>query len=65
MPKQKYTERKKINNKKWDDANLKRGTYAISLDLYTQLEIYCKNNNISKNKLISNAISDKIGYTKP
>ena len=52
----KYTEAKKKNNKKWDDANLKRGAYAMQIELYDIFDNYCKNKNISKNGLICELI---------
>lgn len=52
----KYTENKKINNKKWDDKNLKRMSLAIPIDLYNRLENYAKENELSVNKAIRTAI---------
>lgn len=60
MGKQKYTEKKKASNKKWDDANLKRGAYAMSIELYDIFENYCKNKNISKNGLICELVKEKL-----
>lgn len=59
----KYTEKKKISNKKWDDANLKTCTVRMRLDMYTEFEKYCIDNGISKNAMINKCIADAIGYT--
>lgn len=62
MSKQKYTENKKASNLKWDQANLKRMSLAMPIELYTQFEKYCDNNKMSKNGMINKIIADKIGY---
>lgn len=59
----KYNDKKKASNKKWDDKNIKRGSYIMSIALYEEFEKYCLENDISKNKLINDCIAEKIGYT--
>lgn len=59
----KYTEAKKKNNQKWDAENLRRGAYAMPIDLYMAFDRYCNDNGLSKNGLINQTISEKIGYT--
>lgn len=58
----KYNDKKKASNKKWDDENIKRGSYIMSIALYDKFEKYCTENGISKNKLINDCIAEKIGY---
>ena len=60
MGKQPYTEARKRNNKKWDDAHLKRGGYAIPIELSEKFDNYCKNKNISKNGLICEMIRERL-----
>ena len=60
MGKQPYTEARKRNNKKWDDANLKTCTVRMRLDIYADFEKYCINKNISKNKLINELIRQRL-----
>lgn len=60
MGKQKYTENKKASNKKWDDANLKRSSISMSIELYDIFENYCKSKNISKNGLICELVKEKL-----
>ena len=52
MGKQKYTENKKASNKKWDDANLKRSSISMSIELYDIFEKYCNSKNISKDSTL-------------
>ena len=55
-----YTEKKKLSNKKWDDANLRNGSYKMPIELYENFENYCKNMNSSKNKIINELVREKL-----
>ena len=59
------SEAKKRGNKKWDDANLKRISLAMSKELYSKFEKCCADNGHSKNGLINEIIKeylDRNGY---
>ena len=56
----KYTEKKKQSNKKWDDANLRNGSYKMPIELYENFDNYCKSMNISKNKIINELVREKL-----
>ena len=56
----KYTEKKKQSNKKWDEANLRNGSYKMPIELYENFDNYCKNMNISKNKIINELVREKL-----
>lgn len=58
----KYTDKKRISNKRWDDANLRNGSYKMKINLYECFEKYCNDNNISKNALISEAVAKYIDF---
>ena len=34
----KYNDKKKASNKKWDDENIKRGSYIMPIALYEEFE---------------------------
>lgn len=55
-----YTERKKINNKKWDEKNLKRISLAVPIDLAEKLEQYLGETGMSKNGFIVSLIREKM-----
>ena len=55
-----YTEKKKQSNKKWDDANLRNGSYKMPIELYENFDNYCKSMNISKNKIINELVREKL-----
>ena len=55
-----YTEKKKQSNKKWDDANLRNGSYKMPIELYENFDNYCKSMNISKNKIINELVMEKL-----
>ena len=55
-----YTEKKKLSNKKWDDANLRNGSYKMPIELYENFDNYCKSMNISKNKIINELVREKL-----
>ena len=55
-----YTEKKKQSNKKWDEANLRNGSYKMSIELYENFDNYCKIMNISKNKIINELVRKKL-----
>ncbi|MBR4015331.1 MAG: antitoxin [Anaerotignum sp.] len=55
-----YTERKKINNKKWDEKNLKRISLAVPIDLAEKLEQYLEETGMSKNGFIVSLIREKM-----
>ena len=55
-----YTEKKKQSNKKWDEANLRNGSYKMPIELYENFDNYCKNMNISKNKIINELVRGKL-----
>lgn len=55
-----YTEKKKQSNKKWDDANLRNGSYKMPIELYNNFDNYCKSMNISKNKVINECITERM-----
>lgn len=42
------SEAKKRGNKKWDAANLKRTSLAMSKELYSKFDEYCNENGLSK-----------------
>lgn len=50
------SEAKKRANAKWDQANIKNGSYKMAIELYASFEQFCKDNNLSKNKAINEAI---------
>lgn len=56
----KYTEKKKLSNLKWDKENLRNGSYKMNIELYNIFDNYCKNMNISKNKIINDLIREKL-----
>lgn len=62
MAKQKYTEKKKASNQKWDQANLKRMSLAMPIKLYEIFDKYCTDNGTSKNGMINQIIAEKVGY---
>ena len=55
-----YTEKKKLSNKKWDEANLRNGSYKMPIELYENFDNYCKSMNISKNKIINELVRGKL-----
>ena len=55
-----YTEKKKQSNKKWDEANLRNGSYKMPIELYKNFDNYCKSMNISKNKIINELVREKL-----
>ena len=55
-----YTEKKKQSNKKWDEANLRNGSYKMPIELYENFNNYCKSMNISKNKIINELVREKL-----
>ena len=55
-----YTEKKKQSNKKWDEANLRNGSYKMPIELYENFDNYCKSMNISKNKIINELVKEKL-----
>ena len=55
-----YTEKKKQSNKKWDEANLRNGSYKMQIELYENFDNYCKSMNISKNKIINELVREKL-----
>lgn len=58
----KYTEKKRMSNKKWDNEHLKNGSYKMKIELYETFEKYCIDNDISKNALISKAVEKYIDF---
>lgn len=50
------SEAKKRANLKWDQANIKMGSYKMGIELYISFEQFCKDNNLSKNKVINEAV---------
>lgn len=54
------SEAKKKANNKWVKNNYKRINLALSFDDYEKVDKYCNDNNISKNKFITNLIHDKL-----
>lgn len=50
------SEAKKRANLKWDRANIKMGSYKMGIELYISFEQFCKDNNLSKNKVINEAV---------
>ena len=54
------SEAQKKANKKWDEKNLKNGSYKMPIELYEKFENYCKINNISKNRLICDLVKEKV-----
>lgn len=52
------SEAKKRANLKWDQANIKMGSYKMGIDLYISFEQFCKDNNLSKNKVINEAVKE-------
>lgn len=60
LGKQKYTEKRKLTNKRWDDANLRTCTVRMRIELYEQFEKYCIDNEYSKNKLINEIIMERL-----
>lgn len=59
---QQYNEKKRLANKKWDDAHMKTGSYKMYIDMFAEFEKYCIDNNISKNAVINKAVAQFIGY---
>ena len=55
-----YTEKKKQSNKKWDEANLRNGSYKMPIELYENFDNYCKSMNISKNKIINELVRERL-----
>ena len=55
-----YTEKKRQSNKKWDEANLRNGSYKMPIELYENFDNYCKSMNISKNKIINELVREKL-----
>ena len=55
-----YTEKKKQSNKKWDETNLRNGSYKMPIELYENFDNYCKSMNISKNKIINELVREKL-----
>ena len=55
-----YTEKKRQSNKKWDEANLRNGSYKMPIELYKNFDNYCKSMNISKNKIINELVREKL-----
>lgn len=58
------SEAKKKANLKWDQANIKMGSYKMGIDLHKSFEQFCKDNNISKNKVINEAVREYIENKK-
>lgn len=58
------SEAKKRANAKWDQANLENGSYKMGIDLYINFEQFCKDNNLSKNKVINEAVKMYINSYK-
>lgn len=58
------SEAKKRANAKWDQANIKMGSYKMGIELYTSFEQFCKDNNLSKNKVINEAVKMYINSYK-
>ena len=54
------SEARKKANKKWDQANMKSGSFKMYIDLFEEFEQFCKDNNISKNKVINEAVREYI-----
>lgn len=54
------SEAKKRANNKWVNANYKRINLALSFEEYEKVEKYCSDNNISKNKFITDLIREKL-----
>ena len=52
------SEARKKANKKWDQANMKSGSFKMYIDLFNEFEQFCKDNNISKNKVINEAVRE-------
>ena len=59
MVKQRYTEKKKESNLKWDKEHLRNGSFKMPIELYEQFEKYCTENGCSKNGLI-NLVKEKL-----
>ena len=56
------SEAKKRANLKWDQANIKMGSYKMGIELYINFEQFCKDNNLSKNKVINIVINIFFSY---
>ena len=54
------TAQKKQSNKKWDEANLRNGSYKMPIELYENFDNYCKSMNISKNKIFNELVREKL-----
>lgn len=52
------SEAQKKASKKWDQANMKSGSFKMYIDLFYEFEQFCKDNNISKNKVINEAVRE-------
>lgn len=50
------SEKKKASNQRWDDANLKRFTVSIPIQLYEELMKRVAGKSISRNRYIRDAI---------
>lgn len=47
-------------NKKWNDNNLKAGSFQIKKELYEAVERYCKEYGYSKNGLITELFKERL-----
>lgn len=47
-----------------DQANIKNGSYKMAIELYASFEQFCKDNNLSKNKVINEAVKMYINSYK-
>lgn len=47
-------------NKKWNDNNLKAGSFQIKKELYEAVEEYCKKYGYSKNGLITELFKERL-----
>ena len=55
-----YTEKRKASNKKWDEANLKRMSLAVSCDRYERMKEYTMKTGESINGFVNRAIDETI-----
>lgn len=58
------SEARKKANKRWEQKNMRSGSFKMYLDLYKKFEQFCKDNNISKNKVINEAVKEYIENKK-
>lgn len=58
------SEAQKKASKKWDQENMKSGSFKMYIDLFNEFEQFCKDNNISKNKVINEAVKEYIENKK-